>query len=731
MSEDVDDLHKVKKIKLKHLIDDVEDLQRIQNAVETIHDISSNALALGKLLYLRELDAEIQLNRGVFDQTVASRLSTSFPVDSEQMEEWIDAVSSNLEDRRGRPYGPDKAARMVRWCAFYDVQATRGLLPKVKLACTNMSYPKGNVADQLATNYSTNVHCHFDKYVYRLVDVELRTAKKTELGLTYRQKLPKDVARQVLSDTRAVARNLLEAPPQPTCREEFWPWLEQHRRSLVPPRTSSAASSKVKTEHWRFIDQKTHPQRWLPYMVWINRLLEDRGGKLFSPLPQKTEIVPGHIRLESAGLVDLIVAGKERTMQLKLLLEEQAMPELAGDVGLVKYRLPGLLGLTKKGATPEGTASKAKLNSVLTDIIDPALVDRVSSDPQKHAAAFKTAIWRCLTKLGTNKHASDKYQADMVFSNVIDTDGVSASLHYVSPSLFGLTCHNGGLAKLKSSQRAQERSEKALGATYVKDLDVNDRLAILHGDGKTVTLDPGKSCIACASDGKGTVLSYTSVQRRVESGAKEHAKKRERMLGVPLGPSIDGVSPPTAGELQASIGRIQAAGRVSWSSRSTIPEHYEHYLRTRLAVIDQLRLYYRRKVFRHMRYDAFIGRRASEDRFFSKMKAAFGDDAIVLYGDWGRNPNLKHQPPSPGVAFRRRMCSHFRVLLVHEPNTSSVCPRCQTFSLEKPRLDAKGNEIHHLLRCQNRGCPCPWWNRDVLATENQRTTGMHAVHNGE
>ena len=24
-----------------------------------------------------------------------------------------------------------------------------------------------------------------------------------------------------------------------------------------------------------------------------------------------------------------------------------------------------------------------------------------------------------------------------------------------------------------------------------------------------------------------------------------------------------------------------------------------------------------------------------------------------------------------------------------------------------------------------------WWNRDVLATENQRTTGMHAVHNGE
>lgn len=60
------------------------------------------------------------------------------------------------------------------------------------------------------------------------------------------------------------------------------------------------------------------------------------------------------------------------------------MPELAGDVRPVKYRLPGLLGLTK-GATPEETANKAKLRSVLTDIIDPALVDRVLSDPQKQA----------------------------------------------------------------------------------------------------------------------------------------------------------------------------------------------------------------------------------------------------------------------------------------------------------------------------------------------------------
>jgi hypothetical protein len=33
---------------------------------------------------------------------------------------------------------------------------------------------------------------------------------------------------------------------------------------------------------------------------------------------------------------------------------------------------------------------------------------------------------------------------DLVFNNVIDTDGYSVSLHYVSRTLYGKTCYNGG-----------------------------------------------------------------------------------------------------------------------------------------------------------------------------------------------------------------------------------------------------------------------------------------------
>jgi hypothetical protein len=147
-------------------------------------------------------------------------------------------------------------------------------------------------------------------------------------------------------------------------------------------------------------------------------------------------------------------------------------------------------------------------------------------------------------------------------------------------------------------------------------------------------------------------------------------------------------------------------------------------------VADELSTFYHRRTFRQARYDAYVGRRTSEDRFFSKAKALFGHNAVIFYGDWGRMPNLPHQPPSPGVGFRRRMCSHFRVLLVHEPYTSSVCPRCGTHGMLKPRLDRRGKEIHHLLRCPNQSCSCHWWNRDALGGLNILKTGVHALKTG-
>ena len=76
------------------------------------------------------------------------------------------------------------------------------------------------------------------------------------------------------------------------------------------------------TQHWRFISQKERPELWLPYMLVINRRLEAESARLLSPLPQRTSFVPSNIRLDTFGLIDLLVADGDETMLLMAQLED-------------------------------------------------------------------------------------------------------------------------------------------------------------------------------------------------------------------------------------------------------------------------------------------------------------------------------------------------------------------------------------------------------------------------
>ena len=721
---DAEDGHRVVKMRLKHLLSDQMSVERIQEAVERMHGIVARALVFGKLLFLADLDRLKAANGGVVDASVASRLTAAFPIDAGQMEEWMDVVSSRLEGRAGRPYAPAKMEGMRRLHAFYDDAAGRGLLPAIKLACTNLSSPKGHAAAQLAVNYRTNVHCHFDKYVRRWVRNRITAVVRAEHGVDPDAvAIPNPLRRALNADIRAVCNDLLQSSSPLSCREALHPWVEQHRPMLMPPTPGGA------TQHWRFISQKEHPERWLPYMVAINQLLEgEASAKLLSPLPQRTSFIPAHIRLDTFGLIDLLVADGDGTTLLKAELEELDMP--ASSTGTVKYNLPGLMRPLKNGETSQH-ASKAMLYVDLAKLVSPALVGRVRQEPIRQGAAFRTAVWRCLTKLGSanDKHARLTF-AELVFNNVIDTDGVSVSVHYVSPSLYGNTRFNGGFKAIKTCQRSQVAMEKAKGATYVTALSAPERAALLERrSGRLLSCDPGKGVLAAVTDGSGQVVTYTAAQRRVESGAKEHARELRRLLDVRalLSPGRQ-----TAGELQRLIGMVPDQPDVTRaSSKSCVQPNYEHYLRTRAAVSAELTSFFRRPLFRTQRYDAYVGRRASVDRFASRIKSAFGAVSAILYGDWGRTPNLKHQPPSPGVGLRRSLCSHFKVLLVHEAYTSSVCPRCHSHNLTKPRLDGRGAEVHHLLKCPNDRCSCRWWNRDVLGALNILECGEHALRTGQ
>lgn len=815
----------VVKGQLKHLVSDKTHLAGIQYAVRTVNTIVINAYIFFRLSVVKRFHEEVGADVDTFDRDVATRLAAAFPLGKDDFDAAIDVVSSTLEGRVGRPYGDAKRSKMAALHAEYDLFALRRVLPGVKPAATNLSYCLQYEATAMHTAYHNNVFMHFDKYVKRYVHTALAPFALAEYNVDVVRRLPATAGAALRRVVHIAVTDILDQRAPFMSRADLHPWLASVTPKLVPtvgppacparppatppepapPEPAPPGQDKARRRgrpavvkapsEWaaaqaRLYDQKAHPERWLPHMVYMVAWLEGRGAKLYQPLPQRSSFVPCHIKLDTQGLFDLLVhdqsgvaGGSNGLRQLDEALEGTPLGEGASGA---RYDLPGVKRIERGKLVYNKNAFMAALPS----IIAPALRDRVASD--KFASArYRTAIWRAITKLGMQRRAPLVAHDGKTFNNMIETDGFAVSVHYVTPALYGQTMYNGGARDLLDA-KADQRAAKATDEfTLISRMDASSRKAVLCGGGANTSLsaDPGKGVLLHVTDADGRAVRYTAAQRRVETSQRRNTREQIAILDqkVPvLAPLMLAwrlrrvrtlCHKPvwrrhtTSRQLGLRCLRRLKDQRLSalakwrigrWRPRLTFAElqhgmqggdahltacscqlhRYCAYLRARREVEAPLTALYARVGFRRRRYRVFWGRRSSEDKFLMRLENAFGRGRYMLYGNWGRNPNLRGQPPTPGIGLRRRVHSRYKTLTVHEAMTSSVCPSCEARQLQHPRrrLQRHGEEeegeelqsveIHHLLRCPNELCAHRWWNRDQLGAVNILKTGLHCLHTG-
>ncbi|CAH6420679.1 Hypothetical protein UVM_LOCUS212 [uncultured virus] len=312
------------------------------------------------------------------------------------------------------------------------------------------------------------------------------------------------------------------------------------------------------------------------------------------------------------------------------------------------------------------------------------------------------------------------------FSHRIQTDGVSASVHYVrtpeSPP------KSVASAKPKCpSKRKRMRSDE--------DANVLPPLPDLTGR-VVVGVDPGMvDLISCTSDDAtktGARLRYTAVQRRKEGGAKRAARMRQENLD----------RNPDAKRAQAALGDAD--------SRDSRSDLFAGYLRKQFAAQEPLlRHYADDHRYRALRWSCFRHRQRSEARLVRNMKRKFGNDAVLAYGAWAKPAGfaIKGTVGGPGVGLRRMLSKHFTVVVVPEWHTTETCHRCfrrgQVGKMgevkKRPSMSPRWGhlkkekrplvDVRALRRCQNAKCGV-WMNRDYNAAMNIRANLMHRAAYG-
>ncbi|CEP17069.1 hypothetical protein [Parasitella parasitica] len=135
----------------------------------------------------------------------------------------------------------------------------------------------------------------------------------------------------------------------------------------------------------------------------------------------------------------------------------------------------------------------------------------------------------------------------------------------------------------------------------------------------------------------------------------------------------------------------------------------KRYKVTITAILERLQLL----PFRKMKFSSRLYYEQSEQKLVHGLKEKFGNDAILVFGDWSA-PNSKNQEPTVNKGLIKMLKKNgFPVYLINEYKTSSYCPACES-ELEQfkhvrnPRPYQRNKRPtvlrHGLLRCKNFLC---------------------------
>jgi hypothetical protein len=271
-------------------------------------------------------------------------------------------------------------------------------------------------------------------------------------------------------------------------------------------------------------------------------------------------------------------------------------------------------------------------------------------------------IWNAFLNLNHKIFRNQHYQ----FHHQIQTDGVSCCLLFIRKDL----------KDKKWGSRVPSIPEQDFYG--IEDLS-KEQLDTLT-DRNIVGCDPGKHSLVYMMDKNGNKLQYTASQRKIESYGKRNQrillqeKKRNKIIEKETHLSVQ-------------------------NSKSVDYIKFKAYLVEKDKLNKETTEFYRRDVWRKMKFRQYSYGKKSIDNFINKIQETFGSNILIGYGNWSRDTQMKHFMPTMNKGLRKQIHKRYDTITINEFNTSKKCCGCSNEM--KHYRDKKNKEVYRLFVCSN------------------------------
>jgi len=185
---------------------------------------------------------------------------------------------------------------------FYNEEFSK--LVSVKPSYSNKTHILAITANEMITCINTNISTHFVKHLFKYINCLFKEPKSLEIKKETDKEKCKELYKELNQEIRDLKSDLINNKIE-NSKEEYHSWIRENKGFLFPNKVNKSVA----------YDVKCNPEKYIKFSFYINQKIEELGKRPYQVIPQRNNIVPKSITLNSNGIVDLIDDKKQTIFQ--------------------------------------------------------------------------------------------------------------------------------------------------------------------------------------------------------------------------------------------------------------------------------------------------------------------------------------------------------------------------------------------------------------------------------
>ena len=185
---------------------------------------------------------------------------------------------------------------------FYNEEFSK--LVSAKPSYSNKTHILAITANEMITCINTNISTHFVKHLFKYINCLFKEPKSLEIKKENNKEKRKELYKQLNKEIRDLKSDLINNKIE-NSKEEYHSWIRENTGFLFPNKVNKSVA----------YDVKCNPEKYIKFSFYINQKIEELGKRPYQIIPQRNNIVPKSITLNSNGIIDLIDVKKQTIFQ--------------------------------------------------------------------------------------------------------------------------------------------------------------------------------------------------------------------------------------------------------------------------------------------------------------------------------------------------------------------------------------------------------------------------------